>query len=93
VIEAKQPAPLPVGGAILAASQTPKASVAAPAPSENLAAVEAPTVRVERGDSLWKLAKFYLGSGTRWRELAALNPEVTNPDVIRTGERIRVRVG
>jgi hypothetical protein len=60
---------------------------------ENATAIEAPSIQVQPGDSLWKLAKFYLGSGARWREIAALNPEVTNPDVIRTGERIRVRVG
>jgi nucleoid-associated protein YgaU len=47
-------------------------------------------VRVVRGDSLWKLAKRHLGSGTRWRQLAALNPQLTNPDLIRVGEWIRL---
>jgi len=45
-------------------------------------------VTVERGDSLWKLARQYLGRGSRWRELAALNPQILNPGVIHAGEWI-----
>lgn len=48
-------------------------------------------IRVERGDSLWKLAEQHLGSGLRWRELAALNPEISNPDLIYVGQVIRLR--
>jgi nucleoid-associated protein YgaU len=48
------------------------------------------SVRVARGDSLWKLAKRHLGSGAKWRQLAALNPQLTNPDLIRVGEWIRL---
>jgi nucleoid-associated protein YgaU len=51
------------------------------------------SVRVVRGDSLWKLARRHLGSGTRWRQLAALNPQLTNPDLIRVGEWIRLPLG
>lgn len=47
-------------------------------------------VRVEHGDSLWKLAKEHLGSGTRWRELAEMNPEISNPGFIRVGDVIRM---
>jgi nucleoid-associated protein YgaU len=45
-------------------------------------------VAVERGDSLWKLAKRYLGSGTRWRELASLNSQILNANVLHVGEWI-----
>jgi len=45
-------------------------------------------VTVERGDSLWALAKRYLGSGRRWRELAALNTQILNPNVLHAGEWI-----
>jgi len=48
-------------------------------------------VQVEHGDSLWKLAKRYLGSGARWRELSALNPELSNPNVLRVGDTIHLR--
>lgn len=51
------------------------------------------TVRVEPGDSLWKLTKRHLGSGARWRELAALNPRISNPDYIRAGDWIRLPSG
>jgi nucleoid-associated protein YgaU len=57
-------------------------------PEEN--SVEANRVRVERGDSLWKLAERHLGSGARWRELAELNPQLSNPDLIRSGDWIHV---
>ncbi len=47
-------------------------------------------VRVEPGDSLWKIADRVLGNGARWRELAALNPEISDPNLIHTGEWIRL---
>jgi len=46
-------------------------------------------VQVARGDSLWKIAERHLGSGARWRELIALNPEVSDPNLIYAGEWIR----
>lgn len=45
-------------------------------------------VTVERGDSLWALARRYLGSGRRWRELAALNTQILSPNVLHVGEWI-----
>jgi len=50
-------------------------------------------VTVERGDSLWKLAKRYLGKGARWRELAILNTQISNADVIHVGEWVRLPGG
>jgi hypothetical protein len=50
-------------------------------------------VTVERGDSLWSLAKRYLGKGTRWRELAALNTQISNANFIRAGEWISLPAG
>lgn len=47
-------------------------------------------VRVEHGDSLWKLAKEHLGSGMRWRELAEMNPEIADPRLIRVGDMLRL---
>lgn len=37
-------------------------------------------VQVQRGDSWWKLAERYLGSGTRWQELRRLNGRSAGPD-------------
>jgi nucleoid-associated protein YgaU len=48
------------------------------------------TVRVQRGDSLWKLAEEHLGNGARWHELAQLNPEISDPNVIHAGDSIRL---
>ena len=50
-------------------------------------------IRVARGDTLWKLAKRYLGKGEHWHQLAALNPQLTHPDLLRVGQWIRVPNG
>jgi nucleoid-associated protein YgaU len=47
-------------------------------------------LKIEPGDSLWKLAERYFGSGLRWRRLAALNPQLANPSRILVGEWIHV---
>ncbi|WP_338597139.1 LysM peptidoglycan-binding domain-containing protein [Saccharopolyspora sp. SCSIO 74807] len=46
-----------------------------------------PAAYVHRGDSLWTLAAAHLGDGTRWREIAELNPHLTpHPQVLRAGQ-------
>jgi nucleoid-associated protein YgaU len=50
-------------------------------------------VTVQPGDSLWKLARHYLGSGRRWRELAALNTQIFNANVLHVGEWICLPAG
>jgi len=47
-------------------------------------------VTLQRGDSLWKLARQNLGKGARWRELLAVNPGIVNPSRIETGAQIYV---
>jgi nucleoid-associated protein YgaU len=48
---------------------------------------------VERGDSLWRIAKRYLGSGARYRAIHAANRRrVADPDLIRACQRIYIPV-
>lgn len=53
-------------------------------------ASEPPGVQVRSGDTLWKLAAAYLGSGMRWTELAAANPELVDPDRLEVGQWLRL---
>jgi nucleoid-associated protein YgaU len=46
-------------------------------------------VKVVPGDSLWKLAERYFGSGLRWKRLAALNPQLADPNRLRVGDWIQ----
>jgi len=55
---------------------------AAPA-IHNLAASKA--ILIQPGDSLWKLARRPLGSGSRWNELLASNPTISDPHHIQPG--------
>ncbi len=43
-------------------------------------------IRVGAGDSLWKLAKQHLGDGAQWTRLAAANPQLKDPNLIRRGD-------
>lgn len=47
------------------------------------------TYTVVKGDSLWSVAKRYLGSGSRYQELAAKN-NISNPNLIFPGQVIRL---
>ncbi len=48
-------------------------------------------IEVQRGQSWWKLADLYLGSGARWRELRQLNSNAGGPpDLLRLGSVVVV---
>jgi nucleoid-associated protein YgaU len=95
---------LPGGPALAAPTRTPWAPPnhearrrAAPVeshgllkPPESGEAAPARSVRVRRGDSLWKLAARYLGRGERWKELYSANRQLKNPDLIQVGEGLRL---
>ena len=42
-------------------------------------------ILVQPGDSLWKLARRHLGSGSRWTDLLASNPAISDPARIQPG--------
>jgi len=59
----------------------PRAAPVAPAASNPGSA----KIRIQLGDSLWKLARRHLGSGSRWNELLASNPNISDPNHIQPG--------
>jgi LysM repeat protein len=48
------------------------------------------TVRIQVGDSLWKLAQQSLGRGSRWPELVAVNPRIADPNKISIGAELNL---
>ncbi len=57
-------------------------------PSPTLRA-DAPNVYiVKKGDTLWDIAKHYLNSPWRWKEIWAVNPQVRNPHWIYPGDKL-----
>jgi nucleoid-associated protein YgaU len=67
-------------------------------PAQPQPALSSPTiatqkiVRIQPGDSLWKLAQQTLGRGNRYPELLAVNPGVVNPNQIRAGAQLLLPV-
>lgn len=49
------------------------------------------TTTVQPGDTLWSISSRVHGNGTKWKELAALNPHIRNPNVIFPNQTIRLR--
>lgn len=48
---------------------------------------------VRPGDTLRGITERYLGSGERWEENFALNPDIRNPHFLVPGQRIRILLG
>ena len=61
-----------------------------PAPKDMPDSGPGPTqrVRVERGDSLWKLSQAHFGDGRGWGCIAQANPQLQNPNLIYAGDML-----
>jgi nucleoid-associated protein YgaU len=60
-------------------------------PDRPLAALHPPaSVRVERGDTLWRLTRAYFGNGEAWQCLAQVNPQIKNTNLIFAGQTLRI---
>jgi nucleoid-associated protein YgaU len=71
----------------------PAAVAAAAAAAEAAAVPEEQYYVIEKGDTLWAIAKKFLGEGNRWSELFEANKEVIlDPDKIFPGQKIRIPV-
>ena len=60
-------------------------------PSMLLPSREFQRLQVRSGDSLWRMARRYLGDGARWQELLSLNPGLAaHPDSLAAGSTVIV---
>ena len=55
--------------------------------ADSAAANRARTVTVRTGDTLWALCRTY---GLTMRQMLAYNPQIRDPDLIHTGEELRI---
>ncbi|MDX2021105.1 MAG: LysM peptidoglycan-binding domain-containing protein [Deltaproteobacteria bacterium] len=51
------------------------------------------THQVKKGDTLWSVCNFYFRDPYKWPQLWALNPQITNPHWIFTGDALRLKSG
>ena len=58
--------------------------------SPPLAGVRTLTHTVEEGDTLWSICEKYYGNPDLWPKLWQINPFVTNPHLLREGDKIQL---
>jgi len=82
----------PAPGALVASPGTSREALVPavnPLPAAELSGLH--RVQVQAGDSWWKLAKRYLGTGARWQELRSANAEAVGPpELLRLGSVVLV---
>jgi nucleoid-associated protein YgaU len=86
-----EPRPLRAAPSVRVAPSKPGARVLRVKPEVVKPNAAMVTRTVKRGDSWWKLAKFYLGNGARWRELRGMNVADARPaELLLLGSTVRV---
>lgn len=45
---------------------------------------------VQKGDSLWKIAKQHYGNGAEYTKIVSANPSITNPNLIYPGQVLKI---
>jgi nucleoid-associated protein YgaU len=73
----------------LVAPKVATPSLATPAPAAPAPSV-AGTVRVQPGDSLWKLALQHFGRGSAWPQILAANPNIADPNQLHIGASLKL---
>ena len=59
--------------------------------TESNIASEFQTYTIQKGDTLWKIARKFYGSGKEWRKIFQANQDtITNPDKIKSGIEIKI---
>ena len=76
------------------AVQTPAATVkqedTAASPEVNPAVTENKSHTVQKGDTLWAIAKKYYGNGNQYPKIASANPAIKNPNLIYPGQILSI---
>lgn len=70
--------------------QPADAAALAADPAKPQAAAGQSVYTVLEGDSLWSIAKEQLGSGTRYKEIVALNPNITRDTSLTIGMKLKM---
>ena len=96
--KAKANAAQPTGGAAADSVAVTRSDVADESPDssyngdEGAPPVQVPdTHQVKKGDTLWSVCDFYFRDPYKWPQLWALNPQITNPHWIFTGDALRMK--
>lgn len=58
------------------------------APSTNEPQTGGSTYSVQKGDSLWKIAKQKYGNGVDYKKIVEANPQIKNPNLIYPGQKL-----
>lgn len=82
------PSPGPLGGQFEQVESIGRRAISTKLPSRS---EQSQTCVVQDGDSLWRIAQAYLGDGSRYREIVALNSErINDEDDLTVGTRLRL---